>query len=256
MSPALAGKVGYDRPLGPRAVPKGLPASASIEVISTLRQLAPRFLENLGHPELLEILRAATLRRFPVNSTIIHQGNSADHAFLLIKGRARYFFLTQDGQKKLLHWLTPGEMFGGATLMSKRSHYLVSTEAIRHSSVLVWERDIIRELARRYPVLLENTLAIAWDYLNASLAIHLSLTCHTARQRLAQVLANLASGIGHKLPQGVEILVSNEELANAANVTPFTASRLLSDWQRKGLLTKRRGRILLHKPEHLLLHEL
>ena len=106
-----------------------------------------------------------------------------------------------------------------------------------------------------YPRLVENALSIAWDYLNTSLATHLSLTCHTARQRLSEVLLNLASGIGHKAFGGVEIHVSNEDLANAANVTPFTASRLLSDWQRKGLLTKSRGKILLRDPERLVLHE-
>jgi len=42
-------------------------------------------------------------------------------------------------------------------------------------------------------------------------------------------------------------------LANAANVTPFTASRLMSDWQRDRALVKRRGAILLRSPERLLL---
>ena len=43
----------------------------------------------------------------------------------------------------------------------------------------------------------------------------------------------------------------NEELADEANVNPFTVSRLLSDWQRKGILTKRRGKVLLRSPQRL-----
>lgn len=230
-------------------------ATSSSEVASLVRQLKPRFLEGLTPPDLQSILAAATLRRFLANSVIVNQGHPAEHVFLLIKGRARYFFMTPDGQKLLLLWLPPGEMLGGAALLSKRSHYLVSTEAVRNSCALVWNHTTIRGLATTYPRLVENALSIAWDYLNASLATHLSLTCHTARQRLSQILVNLASGIGHKGPAGVEILVSNEDLANAANVTPFTASRLLSDWQRKGLLTKSRGKVLLRDPERLLLHE-
>ena len=225
------------------------------EVASLVRQLKPRFLEGLTQPELQSILAAATQRRFLANSVMINQGHPAEHVFLMLKGRARYFFMTPDGQKMLLLWLPPGEMLGGAALLSKRPHYLVSTEAVRNSCVLVWDRATIRGLAARYPRLVENALSIAWDYLNAALATHLSMTCHTARQRIAGVLVNLASGIGHKVSGGVEILVSNEDLANAANVTPFTASRLLSDWQRKGLLTKRRGKVLLRHPETLLLHE-
>jgi DNA-binding transcriptional regulator YhcF (GntR family) len=50
---------------------------------------------------------------------------------------------------------------------------------------------------------------------------------------------------------GTEFDLYNEELANEANVNPFTVSRLLSSWQRKGILTKRRGKVLLRSPQRL-----
>jgi CRP-like cAMP-binding protein len=61
----------------------------------------------------------------------------------------------------------------------------------------------------------------------------------------------LADGIGQKVPGGVELDVRNEELANEANISLFTASRLLSAWQREGILVKRRGKVLLHLPYRL-----
>jgi CRP-like cAMP-binding protein len=82
------------------------------------------------------------------------------------------------------------------------------------------------------------------------------LTCHSAQQRLAGVLDSLVGVIGQKVPAGVELDVTNEELANAANVTPFTASRLLSAWQRDGAVKKSRGKILLRQPTRLFPHEL
>jgi CRP-like cAMP-binding protein len=45
--------------------------------------------------------------------------------------------------------------------------------------------------------------------------------------------------------------INNEELANQANVTIFTVSRLLSDWQRKGLLVKSRGKVVIRSQEAL-----
>ena len=226
------------------------------ELATALRDLKPRFLEGLAPPDVKTIVAAATQRRFLTGSVITNQGEPADHLFLLLQGRARYFYITNEGQKMLLWWLRAGEIFGGATLPSRPRNYLVSTETVKSSCALVWNRTTIRELAARYPRLLENTLAIISDYLDSYLAIHVSMTCHTARQRLAQVLVNLASGIGHTVPAGVELHVSNEDLANAANVTPFTASRLLSDWQRSGMVVKSRGKVVLRHPERLLLHEL
>ena len=63
---------------------------------------------------------------------------------------------------------------------------------------------------------------------------------------------SLASGIGQPTPDGVEIEITNEDVADGANVTPFTVSRSLSNWERIGILKKRRGRIVLRKPELLL----
>jgi len=86
----------------------------------------------------------------------------------------------------------------------------------------------------------------------AYLAAHRALICSTARERLAQVLASIASGVGRNVAGGLEPDVRNEELANEANVTLFTASRLLNEWQRAGILEKNRGKILLRSPESLL----
>jgi CRP-like cAMP-binding protein len=72
---------------------------------------------------------------------------------------------------------------------------------------------------------------------------------------LAQVIANLSSGFGRKVPGGIELDVRNEELANEANVTPFTTSRLLSEWQRLGIVRKSRGKVLLRSPERLFIQE-
>ena len=82
----------------------------------------------------------------------------------------------------------------------------------------------------------------------------MSLICGTAPERLAYVLLSLARGIGHKVEGGIELKIRNEELANEANVTLFTASRLLSEWERDGMLLKSRGKILLLSPELLLRH--
>jgi hypothetical protein len=78
-----------------------------------------RFLEGLG-PRALEVIRAAgTERRYLGKCVITNQGGPADHLFLLTGGRARHFFITQEGQKTLLLWLPLGEIFGGVAFLSK-----------------------------------------------------------------------------------------------------------------------------------------
>ena len=215
-----------------------------------------QFLDGLTPTDRNTILAAATRRRFFANSVITNQGHPADHLFLLTKGLVRFFFITEEGKKLLFLWLGPGELFGGRTILSNPSPYLFSTETVTNSSVLVWDRPTIRGFVERYPRLLENALLTASDYVALQLASHIGLACHTVRQRVAQVLATLARTIGRKTPDGVELQITNEELANAANITPFTASRLMSKWQRDRALVKRRGKVLLRSPERLFLRTL
>lgn len=215
--------------------------------------LSSRLLEGFAPLDLEVILTGATERRCLATSVITNQGNAADHLFLLTSGRARYFYITKDGQKTLLLWLTPGDILGGAAFLSRPSEYLLSTEAVKDCSFLVWDRATIRNLAAKYPRLLENALFMGSDYLAWYLADHVALVCDTARERLAQVLIQLGGVIGQKTPGGVEFDATNEELASAANITPFTASRLLSAWQTNRAIVKRRGKIVLHSPERLFL---
>jgi CRP-like cAMP-binding protein len=219
--------------------------------LAAVRELKSRFLLGLDKPELEAILAPAFHRRFLANSVVQNQGEPASRLFLLTSGRARYFYITEDGRKILFLWLRPGDIFGGGALLTEPPSYLVNVETVKDSRMLVWDRATIRNLAARYPRLRENALSIAFDYFTYYVATHTALVSNSARERLARILVNFAHGIGHEVPGGIQLEVTNEDLANEANVTVFTASRLLSEWQRNGAIIKSRGKILLRSPERL-----
>jgi CRP-like cAMP-binding protein len=229
-------------------------AKAISPISAVWKDVRSRFLEGLALCEREAILKAATPRRLTASSVVLSQGHPANNLFLLITGRARHFFITEDGNRILLNWLVPGDIFGGYAILATPASYLIGTETVRDSGVLVWDHGTIRGLVARYPRLLDNGLLDAADYLAWYLAANVALTCHSARQRLARVLVSLARGIGQKVSGGTELDFTNEELANAANVTLFTASRILNQWQHQGLVVKSRGKVLLPSPERLFVH--
>src|SRR5271169_6552356 len=61
-------------------------------------------------------------------------------------------------------------------------------------------------LVARYPQLTDNMLLIMFDFLAVYRAVHISMTCHSARRRLAQVLASSFGGsrqsVKARSPQG------------------------------------------------------
>jgi CRP/FNR family transcriptional regulator, nitrogen oxide reductase regulator len=222
------------------------------EALVLLRGFEPRFLEGLTPSERTTLFEAATVRTFEPGSLITRQGFPADVVALLIRGRARFTCTTITGRKLNLHWIYPGEMCGLAALLLHPRDYIMSGEVVRASVALVWRRPAIRSFADSCPRIVENALLLGYEYVRLYQCAHVSGTSQTARQRLALVLGSMAEGIGHQVEDGIELNVRNEDLANEANVTVFTTSRLLNEWQREQLLVKSRGKIVLRSPQDLL----
>lgn len=227
--------------------------SAGNHILGLPDGLRPRFLSGLTDGQLASILSMAKHRRFHASTVVISQDDPADRMFLLASGHGRHFVMASDGRKILMHWLTAGQIFGGAAILAHSFEYLACTEVLSDSCALVWERKSLRKLISTFPVLLDNALSIAvTENIAWSTAAHVSLASDDAHGRVAHMLLSLASAIGEVTRAGVEVKVLNEDLAEGANVTSFTVSRCLGDWQRKGILAKRRGKILLRRPELLL----
>lgn len=222
------------------------------ENVALRPELKSSFLEGLAPPELKEIVAAGKVRRLFAKHIVIHAGDVASQVYMLSSGRAQYFGVSDAGEKVILHWIQPGDAFGVLTFLPGLRHHLISVEMVKDGSAVVWDGDVIRSLATRIPRLFQNVL----DRMNSLLVrmyyIHMSLSSKSAPHRLRQAVVDLSHGVGRVGTRGVEIDITNEELANMANVTLFTASRFLSAWQRRGALEKRRGGILLRSQERLL----
>jgi CRP-like cAMP-binding protein len=227
----------------------GVTSSQAAAILTGLR---PKFLEGLNPAEARSIVAASSRKRFGANSLITSEGDPAERLYLMLDGGARYYTLSPEGKKIVVRWIRPGELVGGATFLTRPLEYVLSAESVKDSSALMWDRTTIRSLAQMSPRLLENALLLAHDYLVHYRILHVTASCQSAPQRLARVLGYLAKEMGERVPGGVELEVRNEELAHEANVTIFTVSRLMGEWQRKGLLKKSRGKVLLRLPEEFL----
>jgi CRP-like cAMP-binding protein len=164
-------------------------------------QLMPRILSGLSEAELSSVLSVAKHRQFRASSVIINEEDPAERFFLLTSGHGRQFVITSEGRKIVLQWLTAGQVFGGAAILSTQFQYLASTELVSDGCAWAWDRRTIRELVSRYPVLLDNILSIAvTENLAWSTAANVSLSSDDAQGRVAHLLLSLASAIGKATP--------------------------------------------------------
>lgn len=109
----------------------------------------------------------------------------------------------------------------------------------------MWKGSTIRGLADQFPQLLLNVYMETITYLRWLIGMYSALAVDPAEKRLAYILLEYVSSIGRRTPDGFELDITNEELANAAIIIPYTASRLIQRWEKIGVIHKSRGKIVL-----------
>jgi CRP-like cAMP-binding protein len=215
--------------------------------------LSSNFFNGLEQTAVQAVLSGALVRRISAKENIVTGGHRATHFFLVKSGRVRYYHLTKQGEVVVLARLVPGDVMGLVALLKTQSTYMATAEAASDSELLAWDHSVIRKLASHHPSLGENALNIALEYVRAYIGRHVGLVTKSAEERLAGTLLRLSDKSGEVHPDGIEIRATNDELGALADISPFTASRLMSSWARAGTVSKGRGRLLLHDPEALMI---
>jgi len=211
-----------------------------------------RFFSGLSDHDITKIMASGLVRRFPAGQTIVRANDAGAHLFLLKTGSVNYCRVTPGGQEILIIRLSPGDTFGLGTLLPKPIGYIGTAEAFQETELLVWEHRMIYELAMTHSQLAENALRIALEYIRLYSDRHLSLVADTAEHRLSRMLTLLGNRIGRHGPEGLELQITNEHLASLADISSYTASRLLNKWERNGAVEKSRGKVVIRCPEGML----
>lgn len=220
---------------------------------SSTRPVTGELFAGMDDAALAQVRYAAQVRRIGPKENVTIMGERAGNMYLLQKGRARAYILTESGVEVLLLWVVPGDVIGLVSLLANPPAYMANTVTVTECEFLVWDHATIRRLAQAYPRLVENGFRMALHHLEAYMKRHTSILTKSAESRLAQALRKLATKAGEVQPSGVVIDITNEQLSSLCDVSYFTASRLLSKWAHHGMLFKQRGRVTLRAPEALMI---
>ena len=196
-------------------------------------------------------MRAAVLRRFEKGRIIIRCDEPVMHLFLIETGSVNFSRTTPEGREVLLRRLSRGEAFGLATLLEKPIGSIGTAETAQETELHTWEHEWMLRCVVEHPKLVSNALRIALEYIRLYSVRHLALVSDSAEHRVSRTLMGLGVRIGKRHPRGIEVPITNQDLASLADVGSFTTSRLLSHWQRKGALEKCRGKVIIHCPEKI-----
>ena len=211
-----------------------------------------KFLAGLSDAAMRDLLDTASLRHIEPKKDVIVKGEHPDHLFLLKTGRMRSYILSEDGSEIVLLWAAPGEVVGLVSLLPTPPNYLVNTTTVTACDCLMWNHDTIRKLATEHPQIMENGFRLALHHLGTHVKRHVNIMTKSAESRLANQLVQLATSAGEVGNSGIRIDITNEQLCSLSDIGSFTTSRILSRWEKAGMVSKQRGRLTILDPESLM----
>jgi CRP/FNR family transcriptional regulator, cyclic AMP receptor protein len=218
------------------------------------RDLTSRLLAGVDQDVQRLIIAEGAIRKLRPGQVLCRMDEPAEHLYVLLKGRVQLSRPVRSGHEALVSVLAPGDVFGLVCLLTRRARYMGTAVATEAGEAMVWDRVTGQRLARDYPQLTANALMIAVAMVAQFAARHEALISASAPEGLARALSDLGLQSGTRSPDGIDIRIKNEQLAALADVSAFTASRQLQQWERAGAVQKRRGAVRIVDPDGLLPH--
>lgn len=198
------------------------------------------------------MLAAATTRRLADGELLFLQGGSVDALYVVESGLVKLAQTTVEGEEVVVRTVGPGAIIAGIAVLDKRT-LPVSATAVGAAQVLRWTRPGIQALAARHPQIRMNVLTTIADRMQDSLARIREISTENVGQRVARALMRLARESGRPVDGGtlIDQKLGRQELAELAGASMFTASRLVAEWARDGVLDVGRQRVVVRSLERL-----
>jgi len=224
---------------------RGISLDAARSIRQTVEQVQQFSLfRGLSPSDCASIVASAQKKNFLRRQTIFFEGSPIRQILLLVSGCVKVSQFGQSGTEVILRLSGPGDVIGSLALLSQKAH-CSTAQTLAASTVLVWESASFDTVLNRFPILWHNIARILEDRLNDMDQRFREISTEKVALRLSSELVRLMHQVGQRVNDHVEISLSREEMAQLTGTTLFTVSRLLCQWEVLGIVSVRRGGVLV-----------
>ena len=209
--------------------------------------------QNATNEDLDLIYKNSITRSIEEGSFFFFQGDPAEHLYVLTSGQAKLQQSHSNGQQVNLRTIRPWEMFGALGAVRKEAVYPATAQALEDSTALAIKSELLHEVLETRPQIAFDLMTLMTSYIQEMQARYRELATERVEQRVANALIRLAgqSGVRAGKEAGIELSLSRQDVAEMTGTTLYTVSRLLSEWDRQGIIKTGRERISIVKPHEL-----
>jgi CRP-like cAMP-binding protein len=180
------------------------------------------------------------------------QGDPANYLYILISGRAKLMQTSPAGQPVNLRTINEWQMFGALGAVREDATYPATAQALEQSTALAIKSDFLQGMMQTRPYLSFDLMKLMTTYIQEMQERYRELATEKVERRIAHSLLRLLSQMGTKAPGGgIELTFTRQDLAEMSGTTLYTVSRVLSEWEKLGVVESGRERVLIRKPHEL-----
>lgn len=207
---------------------------------------------ELGRVDLDRFIEiSAAKRKVARGMSIYHNGDTFDSLYAVHSGAFKTVGVSRDGEEKITGFHFAGELMGLEAIDNGRHGY--GAVALEDSEVCIIPFAQLEKMATAVPALQHRLLQILSSDITRDQGLMLMLGGMTAEQRLAAFLLSLSrrhQRLGFSATHFV-LRMTREEMGNYLGLTIETVSRLMSRFQREGLIALRQRDIELKEAARL-----
>ncbi len=209
-------------------------------------------LERLPQPVVRQLETGSRYRRFESGEVIYLPLDRADAVLVVVSGRVKLCHITPDGKQSILALIEPGEVFGELCLFDTTDREEHAVAMLPTALVLIPQELMYQLMSRQADLALGITRLLGLRRLRIERRLK-SLLFRSSRDRLLQLLVELATDYGINTKLGVEIRIglSHQDLASIIGSTRETVTTTLGELQEQELVTLGRRRITIRAIERL-----
>lgn len=192
------------------------------------------------------IAAAASLRHLAAGDSAFRQGEPAGELFLLLAGGLKLARSGWDRKPVILRILHPGEVFDLGHGPHRLRHDATAS-ALRDSTLAVWPLPAWQKLLHEIPSLPFGLVQALGLELAETQGRFLEIASLDVPRRLAHAVLRLIDRAGRHEEEGMRIGVplSRQDLAAMIGTTLHNVSRILTRWERHGLIIGGRRTLLV-----------
>lgn len=203
------------------------------------------FLDGLPDGLRRELIATVQTRRYVAGERLIARDEPVSHIVIILRGEVKVWRELENGAVMALNVLGEGELLG-AVAMQYTGTYPATASALTPVLAAAWPIATVRRLLDAYPELATKLIAIINRWVRQMIERMDEVAGVPVEQRLARGLLRLAGELDHGRPtSGAELPLLRRDLAELASATVPTVSRIMSGWERRGVIAGRRGRVAI-----------